>query len=137
MIDVYRMDGDWDTNADWLTKDGTNAWDDTWGWGNTGPDGSINQTATDSVYVGGTGDYSWDITSLVDDWLLGGTPNYGLWWASFCVTPGNPTSPESKMVAAASEAGALGPRLEINYTPEPATMVLLAMGGLAVLHRRK
>ena len=93
--------------------------------------------------------YSWDVTTLVQNWYGGSASNYGV------MLSGAPESGVALAVGARSRAGAtpnLGPRLEITYAlqaptptptpgpwipvpgeiPEPSTLVLLGGGMLAL-----
>lgn len=88
--------------------------------------------AEDSVTAtAGTSDWlRWDVTSLVSSWIDGSSANHGvviasdagavLFWASE-----HETQP------------ALRPYLQIDYVPEPTTLVLLATGALGIACRRR
>jgi hypothetical protein len=63
--------------------------------------------------------YYWDVTALVQDWVSGGTTNYGL------MVSGDPESGVDQAMGARSRAGAypaLGPLLVITYTPSTSSL---------------
>ncbi len=75
--------------------------------------------------------YEFDITEIVRAWVDGELPNWGLAVAvdEFFATPGN--------TYAASEGAPLErPRLTVLMTPEPGTLILLALG-LSILTRMR
>jgi hypothetical protein len=88
--------------------------------------------------------YSWNVTSLVSNWVSGAWQPYGMMLSSDPVDDGN-TLQDDQAVSARSRGGTpgLGPRLVVVYSlarapaasrpseiPEPSTLVLLG-GGMA------
>lgn len=71
-IDVHQLTRDSTTGRTWNTYDGTNAW--------TTPGGDIDTTTAASASAGGTGVgwYHWFPTELVQSWVDGSNPNYGV-----------------------------------------------------------
>jgi RHS repeat-associated protein len=71
-IDINRLTRDSTTGRTWNTYDGTNAW--------TTPGGDIDTTAAASAVAGdaGVGWYHWFPTELVQSWVDGSNPNYGV-----------------------------------------------------------
>ena len=69
-----------------------------------------------------------DVTSLVGSWYDGSLTNLGMFLA-----PGND---QTALYLGSSEYTGNEPELVVTYTPEPATMILLSLGGL-MLRRRK
>jgi hypothetical protein len=78
-----------------------------------------------------------DVTSDLQAIVNGTKPNYG--WAfvgSATFTTGSPTIGNHAYATADNTNALVRPALFVEYTPEPATMMLLALGGLALLRRR-
>lgn len=75
----------------------------------------------------------WDVTPAVEGWLDGSLANNGL-----LIVPkfGNGGNNWTVYQFGAAGDGDIAPKLEITYTPEPATMGLLSLGGLVLLRRR-
>jgi hypothetical protein len=76
----------------------------------------------------------WDVTPAVVGWLNGSLANNGL-----LIVPKFQDSVTNKTTYqfGAAGNGDIAPQLEITYTPEPATMGLLSIGGLALLRRKR
>jgi hypothetical protein len=106
-----------------------------WGGGtHNGPVAGTDYTTTDAASVtfslSGNGWVEWDVTAIVQKWYAGTLDIEGLLIAQ-------PGSEVQYLAFTAEDGGGNAPALEITYTPEPTTMGLLAMGGLALLRRRK
>ena len=71
-LGVYRMTRGWQEGATWNTKDGTNAW--------TTAGGEFDSSKVHAETTVGTslGYQNWYITKLVQDWVDGTSPDYGL-----------------------------------------------------------
>ena len=125
-IDVFRLTESWtEGGVTWNTRDGSTA------WGSAGGsyDGAIRATTTTAG--SGTGVwYTWDITSLVQDWTDGASANYGL------MLKGR-TYWHVMNGLNSREASAGNPYLAIDATPEPATLGLLAVGAMALIRKRR
>jgi len=80
-----------------------------------------------------------DLIALVQDWVDGNKDNLGLmlrWADDGGVAP--PAGTDMWATYANHENPTLnGPQLVINHVPEPATLSLLVLGGLALIRRRK
>jgi hypothetical protein len=107
IIDVYEITEAWSEGAgnseaaNWNERmTGTN-------W--TTPGGTFDSTAVDSLNTNSTGQHTWDLTSLTQDWLTGTKVNNGLVVAS-------PDGGGNRTVTYDSREGTTPPVLEINYT---------------------
>jgi hypothetical protein len=107
-------------------------------WGgdsHAGPVAGTDYTTTDAASstfgFSGTGWVEWDVTAIAQAWYAGTLDNYG-----FVVRQADDTY-NRRVNFTATEGGGNAPLLEITYTPEPTTMGLLAIGGLAFLKRRR
>jgi YD repeat-containing protein len=71
-LSVHRMTQAWTNGASWATYDGTHAW--------STPGGDFDPTpaATAKVAAHQTGWTDWMVTSLVQHWIDGSLPNYGV-----------------------------------------------------------
>jgi len=125
-IDCFRLTESWtEGGVTWNTRDGSTA------WGSAGGsyDGTIRATTTTAG--SGTGVwYTWDITSLVEDWTDGASANYGLMLKgrTFWHVMNGFNSRENS---------SNNPYLRVDATPEPATTALLGLGVCALLRRRR
>jgi hypothetical protein len=73
IVRVFRLIQNWtEDGATWNTYDGTN------GWAVVGGDYNTTEYDNKMVYVSINRWYSWDITDLVNKWLTGTFPNYGI-----------------------------------------------------------
>lgn len=86
--------------------------------------------ATD-MYLGEV-DFSAAGVALLNTWAAGGGSNNGL---SLWTLDGSSTPPMP--LATIEHAGARGAELVLTIVPEPMTMALLAVGGLALIRRRR
>lgn len=77
-------------------------------WSSTGGDYSTGAIA--SQPVGANGNYSWDVTALVDGWFLGLYPNYG-----FVIVADGPLQ-QARFQSFTGTAGSR-PTLVVNYLP--------------------
>ncbi len=107
-------------------------------WNNRPPDDGISQKSL--LFEGFSGYPShpsvsktpnewreWDVTNLVSAWHDGTSPNHGM---VLKVTSGAQIFP----IFYSSDAGAnYRPMLVVTHVPEPATLLLLLIGGLAVM----
>lgn len=118
-----------ETGATWFTSDGSTPWT-----------GGEPGDATDWTHApGGGGSHGWDVvydgdatttydvTPMVQDWA-DGSANYGLGWLM--------VSTDGQIVSYPREDANGGGVLTIDYVPEPATMMLLGLGGLLIRRRR-
>jgi hypothetical protein len=108
-VRVYRITQDWSSSsATWANQpshDSGTVWalksvsSRTWGW------------------------YTWDVTTLVNSWLNGTYPNYGIIWRG----PESSGSDSAVLEFFASEAGGTtyDPRLEFSYTGSANTKEIL------------
>ena len=144
-VEVYAIEptAAWTkTGASWNTMDGTNLWPTT-GTGAVGYNlygGWLTPGAIDSEVVTGSTqipELPFDVTSVVQDWVDGTRGNQGL-----ALTFGSGLDDSSYFYWYNNNAtgGALGAgtRLSVLYeVPEPTTIILLGIGSLIGLKRRK
>jgi hypothetical protein len=106
--------------ASWETYDGVNPW--------PGDQGGGDGVVYDSATVIATGQLlTFDIAALAQKWADGTLGTHGVKIAASSGTTTNGLSSREY-----TEGGAI---LDMTYTPEPATMMLLGLGGLLI--RRK
>src|SRR5262249_5131274 len=102
----------------------------------TNPGGDFSPTVSASVPVTSVGFYTWGSTpSMVADvqsWLSNPASNFG--WLLL----GNETQQQTvrRYDSRENPIASVRPVLKINYFPEPATLVLLAAGAVALSRRR-
>jgi RHS repeat-associated protein len=83
-IGVYRMTSAWQNGASWNTKDGVNPWTTAGGDFAAGP-----EAETTAGTANGTADVrrDWYITKLVQDWVDGSKPDYGVMLKDSAASP--------------------------------------------------
>ena len=128
---------DWNTSATEMKYDGTNPWPNYAGlppWGYDGQSGSAVLPATAvTKNITGVGSYSWDVTSIVNNWL-GGATNSGLLIGTWQLVYGAPGWNAPDVYFSTMEAAAeVRPILEIDVVPEPSSLAALAVGGLGLV----
>ena len=108
-VAVYQLQEDWTEGtqngaagvANWNQRmTGTN-------WTSAG--GTFNSTAEDTINTNSTGQHTWDITTLVQDWVSGAKSNYG-------VMVGSPDGGGNRTATYSSREGSTVPVLEVTYT---------------------
>ncbi len=108
-IDVYQLLESWaegtsngsSDDANWTNRDTGTAW--------TTAGGYFDATAIDSLTASATGQHSWDITTLVQDWVDGTDANYGVMIAS-------PDGGGNRTFSFDSREGTTAPQLIIHYS---------------------
>lgn len=131
---LHRLLKGWAQNtATWnKLNSGTN-------WGSPGATGATDRDATPTVTLSGLGTpptlVSFDVTADVENFVEGTKANYG--W----LLTGGGTVNANFLTSDYTEAGTGSttrrPILEIEYIPEPTTMLLLLSGGVLGLIRRR
>jgi len=121
--------------------DGVNGWPNYAGRPPWGRDGQVGEAVYEATAVTqnitGVGSYSWDVTSIVNNWLYGGASNsnsgllIGTWQFGYGNFTGN--SPAVSFYATEDTNAALRPILEIDVVPEPSSLAALAVGGLGLV----
>lgn len=110
--------------APWSESD---SWND-WVGGIAADDLEAKAAADVMLDTVSSGELDVDVTASLQRWASGET-NYG--WV---LLPKNPSDGDGWEFT--SSDGEIGPVLTVSYVPEPATMSILALGGLALLRRR-
>jgi len=111
----------------------TQTWSETAVTWNNQPTLGATVYATSNANPGSLESVMWDVTDLVQAWYDGAIANNGLEIRS------SGTNQLHFLSSNEQAPGTFGPNLAITYgpVPEPATMALLAVGGLAPLIRRR
>ena len=136
-LNLYRYGGDSPTGLLTEAHQITSAWTEDVAY-SARP--SINSAVEASLNVTGNGWYAWDVTSLVQKWLDGTAPNYGLalygtggssFYQRF-VSSDNTLASEPSWALPPTDAS-YRPYLEVDFAPVPVPgAVLLGMIGLSV-----
>ena len=88
-----------------------------------------NSPAAMTVVSGGEGFYQWDVTDMLNDWILGGgSVPFGIFLAS-------DGGAIPKFHSSETTTGT-GPALSYTVVPEPATLAMLGLGVVGLLSRR-
>lgn len=106
-VRAHKITQDWtEAGADWLTADGSTPW-------TGGPGGSVDPSVIDSDTVNRSqpGWRTWDLTALVQEWVNGSAPDYGVQLIPETGSEGNWAEFESW------EAAGNTPELVVVYTP--------------------
>jgi hypothetical protein len=110
-IDVYEVLENWsEANATWDERDTATSW--------TTAGGEFNATAEATLNTSSTGQHTWDITALVQDWIDGTRVNNG-------ILVGSPDTGTNVTATYDSSEGSVSPLLQIDYTPLPGTTYFL------------
>ena len=141
-----------DPGATWANPHGTGYKLPAWSSWDGGPVGdashNLSETANGpdmATHFNGTtatantrGFVVYDVTTIVNDWLVNGAANYGF-YAFHHTSESDTRSVFTSEWTGTNESTAVNPVLFIDYVPEPATMGLLGLGfaGMAVLRRRR
>jgi hypothetical protein len=127
-MEVYRVTQAWtEAGATWLDS-GSGPWSNPGGThvGTTGVPGvspyASNNQIVPSVYT--TQTLTWDVTSLVAEWVSGAQPNLGLLIRSF---DGNDLHFNSR------DGADPGPSLDVSFTPIPEPVHVGLLSGLALI----
>ncbi len=126
---VYKETDAWtEMGATWNTTDGTTAWGGSAGGYGTGM--SSGNNVLDTKTVNGTGWFTWDVTSAVQEWYSNPSTNHGL------LIERVPYGQGWKCYSREYGTVEKRPILTVTYVPEPGTIGLL-LSGFGLLIRRK
>ncbi len=110
VVNAHRMQRDWAESAvTWNSYDGAGSW--------TAPGGDYAAAVAGSFAADSTGPKSMDVSAVVEDWVDGTQPNYGLVLLSNPAPGGRPNEFYSS-----DEGNALGPKLTVSYFCECGTV---------------
>lgn len=119
----------------------TSAWDENSVTFNTSP--SIDPIAVSSLTIFDNDTFvhrTWDITTLVDDWVNGTYMNYGMWIEEIPISGDGVAYFASSDWNVGYSAGEERPKLTVDYqpVPEPSTFILFGAGlaGLVAWRRK-
>jgi len=149
-MSLWRVTQPWlETEATWNDRDwGANHANDSPGpgddhpWANPGGD-FVGTTGVRNTNPYATSNYAppgenlpvtWDVTTLVNEWYTGLHDNDGLLLESESYNSLSFWSREYD--DGVHGAGYWSPKLDVTLTPEPGTLLLLALGGAAIMRRR-
>ena len=127
-MNIYRVTQPWTISFTWNTYDGVHDWPGGGGAlsdavGSNGVTVALDGTpyATNSSFPSPYAAATWDIGSLVQGWVSGGSANDGLLLTS---------SVGNTLLFCSTNAGSYWPTLAITYmtVPEPSTLALLGAG---------
>jgi len=124
---IYRITENWnETNVTWNDRDfggdGANGGGDDTAWATAG--GTYNSDDYGSLEIEGTGNYSVNITSLVQGWVNESYDNYGL-----VIITKNITGMWKYIASANNETAAYRPKLEVDVNYNPYVLVTDPNGG--------
>ena len=132
-MSVYRVTRSWtETQVSWNSAAAGQPWTNGGGdaVGSTGVQLSNPYASSTAAPNANDIAVTWDVSTLVSQWYNGTFTNYGLLLVS--------ASPNDLLFRSREySGGALAPRLDVTFTPEPATMALLLVGGALVAARRR
>ncbi len=131
-FDLWKCAQDWNVgSATDLTADGTTPWASAWvGSAISNNDGaSLGQSGFAYNLKAGTA--SWDITSILQGYIDGTTPNYG-----FILGQTTGAAYLNRVFMTDSAVALMRPTLVLEIlVPEPASLALLALAGAAAMRR--
>jgi len=124
LVDIYRLTESFDSDTTYSNfGDGT-------GVAYSGADGRSQEFGT-----GYRVEVEIDVTAEVTKWVEDGVDNFGWGFSQESTNSCEWTSVSAD--GSGTSGNSFNPTLVVNYTPEPATMSLLALGGLALIRRRR
>jgi YD repeat-containing protein len=119
-LTLHRLTRDWTSGASWSTYDGIHSWT------TAGGDFDATPAASAPVPAGHTGWTDWMITPLVQHWIDGSQPNYGV---AVQDKPGPQVTGQENFYATEGTTPDQAPELDIAWSPRTGSLDAYTLEG--------